>query len=121
MIGSGALRHYPSATLVPAAIYLDPRLIVEQFVPERRGQWYCHRRYYFLAEAEVNQVWIGTKAICANDEDGDVVEDAPIPAQLRDFRYVASRPYTASVSSPTRRSQSVEGAFLLASSSLITM
>lgn len=76
---------YPTSAHVPEEIYQDPRLIVERFVPERRGQWYCHRRYFFLGEAEVNQLWLGTQPICANDEDG-VAEDAPIPPALRDFR-----------------------------------
>lgn len=80
---------YPTAGHVPEDIYQDPRLIVEKFVPERRGKWYHHRRYFFLADAEVNQLWLGTKPICANDIDGvtkDVAEVTPIPQALRDFR-----------------------------------
>lgn len=78
---------YPAAAAVPIEIYRDPALIVERFVPERRGSLYCHRRYYFLADAEVNQLWLGTKPICVNDVDGvQDVEEAPVPPELRAFR-----------------------------------
>jgi|GEM_PF-5502585 len=79
---------YPSANLVPSRIYQDSRLIVEKFVPERRGRRYCHRRYYFLGDTEVNQVWLGSHPICANDEDGsdEDAQEVPIPQELRDFR-----------------------------------
>jgi hypothetical protein len=79
---------YPAAARVPADIYREPRLIVEKFVPERRGRWYCHRRYFFLADAEVNQLWLGTRPICANDVDGvtEDITEVPIPPALRDFR-----------------------------------
>lgn len=77
---------YPSSTEVPAVFYRDSRLIVEKFVPERRGQQYCHRRYFFLGDAEVNQVWFGTSPVCAMDSDQDDVEDVPVPPQLRNFR-----------------------------------
>lgn len=76
---------YPSPSLVPREIYRDRNMIVERFVPERRGDTYHHRRYYFLGEAEVNQVWVGTSPICARDSDG-WPEDAPLPGELRTFR-----------------------------------
>jgi hypothetical protein len=76
---------YPTAAAVPPEYFRDPRLVVEKFVPERRGDNYCHRRYYFLGETEVNQLWHGTKPICAYDDDG-VASDAPIPAELQAFR-----------------------------------
>ncbi len=76
---------YPTPSLVPREIYRDRNMIVERFVPEQRGDAYHHRRYYFLGEAEVNQVWVGTSPICARDSDG-WPEDAPLPEELRAFR-----------------------------------
>ncbi len=76
---------YPSPALVPPEIYRDRDMIVERFIPERQGASYHHRRYYFLGEAEVNQVWVGTSPICAGDSDG-YPEDAPLPEGLREFR-----------------------------------
>ncbi len=76
---------YPTAAVVPPEYFRDPGLVVEKFVPERRADKYCHRRYYFLGEAELNQIWLGTKPICAFDDDG-VASDAPIPAELQAFR-----------------------------------
>lgn len=78
-------RLYPTSADVPPAFYRDPGLIIEKFVPERQGDWYCHRRYYFLGATEVNQLWRGKKPLCVNDEDG-IAEDAPVPPQLRQFR-----------------------------------
>lgn len=81
---------YPSADGVPLGIYLDPRFIVERFVPERLGRWYCHRRYYFLGTAEVNQLWLGSKPICAGDvagvSDDAVIDGVAVPPELRAFR-----------------------------------
>jgi hypothetical protein len=85
IVGSSTYKVYRTAADAPARYYRDPRLIVEKFVPERRGRHYCHRRYYFLGEAEVNQVWLGTRPICVNDEDG-VAEDVPVRPELREFR-----------------------------------
>jgi len=70
---------------VPRAYFRDPMLIVERFVPERRNGHYCHRRYYFFGDAEVNQLWLGELPVCALDDDG-IVEDAPVPEELRRFR-----------------------------------
>jgi hypothetical protein len=80
-------RVYPTAAEVPDAIYSDPALVVEKFVPERCGRFYCQRRYYFLGDAEVNQLWLGTAPICFNDIDGvEHVEEAPVPPDIRAFR-----------------------------------
>lgn len=85
IVGASTYQVYPSPAEVPRTCFRSPSLIVEKFVPERRDGYYCHRRYYVLGDAEVNQVWLGTQPICAGDNDG-VARDVPVPAELRRFR-----------------------------------
>lgn len=73
------------AAEIPRRWFRNPRLIVEKFVPERRGEQFLHRRYFFFGDAEVNQVWVGTRPICADDDDGEA-EDLPVRPELRQFR-----------------------------------
>src|SRR5262249_13089371 len=59
---------YEHPALVPRAVFRAPSFFVERFLQERRGIFFCHRRYYFLGNQEVNQLWLGRSPICANDE-----------------------------------------------------
>jgi hypothetical protein len=77
---------YPNTNGVDPDFFGDPDIIVERFVPERLGNMYCHRRYYFLGGAEVSQLWLGPESICTNDSDGDEVHEIPTHPMLRRFR-----------------------------------
>lgn len=76
---------YRSPEAVPRRYFRGSDYVVERFLPERRGELFCHRRYYFLGEAEVNQVWVGTERVCSGDVDGEP-EEVPIRPELRRFR-----------------------------------
>lgn len=47
-------RLYDHPTLVPRAVWSNPRLVVEKFLPEREGDLYCLRQYLFLGDCEVS-------------------------------------------------------------------
>ena len=49
-------RVYDSPAEVPAAVWDDPALVVEKFLPEQEGDTYLLRYYYFLGDAEANLV-----------------------------------------------------------------
>jgi hypothetical protein len=86
-------RAFPTAKDVPPDIFNNPDLIVERFVPERQDGWYCYRRYYFLGDSEVSQLWLGTQPICEEDSNEMEVHEAPIPAGIREFRRKLSIDY----------------------------
>jgi len=83
---SNEYRTFDSAADVPSEMFDSPDLIVEQLVNERLEDRYCHRRYYFLGDAEVSQLWLGTRSICAEDTDDVEVHEVPTPEALREFR-----------------------------------
>lgn len=45
---------YDHPTLVPRPVWSNPRLVVEKFLPERDGDFYCLRQYVFLGDCEVS-------------------------------------------------------------------
>jgi hypothetical protein len=45
---------YKNPGLVPPRVWDNPRLIVEKFLPEREGEFYCLRQYIFFGESEIN-------------------------------------------------------------------
>jgi len=70
---------------VPRDVFGDPRLVVEKFLPERHGRRFFHRRYYFLGDAERNEVWSSRIAVNAGDLSADKIWTAPVPRQLREL------------------------------------
>ncbi|HWO11540.1 MAG TPA: hypothetical protein VNN80_18730 [Polyangiaceae bacterium] len=52
LTGHASYRIYPSKEQVPAPIWLDPDLIVERFIPERRGDAFALRTYHYLGERD---------------------------------------------------------------------
>jgi hypothetical protein len=56
--GRLAPQRYPifsSPAAVPRAVWYNPRLVVEKYLPEREGEYYCLRQWIFFGEREVNQ------------------------------------------------------------------
>lgn len=47
---------YPSAAGVPAWVWRDGRLVVQRFLPERRGERYCLRRWNFLGDRHIHDL-----------------------------------------------------------------
>lgn len=77
---------YPNPRCVPPAVWKNPRLVVEKFLPEREGELYCLRQYVFLGSSEFN-----TRAVSPDPrvKSGDVVRREVLdatPAAVRAFR-----------------------------------
>ena len=54
---SGAdYRVYDHPRQVPLAAWLNPRLVVERFMPERDGEFYCLRTWTFLGDAHTHSL-----------------------------------------------------------------
>jgi hypothetical protein len=45
---------YENPRLVPPRVWGNPRLIVEKFLPEMEGEFFCLRQYIFFGESEIN-------------------------------------------------------------------
>ena len=76
---------FDSVADLPRGTFLNPRLHVERFRPERDGDMYCLRSYLFAGSAEVN-----IRYTCPNPvvKAAGIVDrkDVPVPEELREFR-----------------------------------
>lgn len=54
LLGPRDYKVYEHPRLVPRAVWHNPRLVVERFLPERQGDLYVLRRYVFLGSREYN-------------------------------------------------------------------
>lgn len=52
----GEYRIFDSILSVPAAVWFNPNLVVEKFLPERRDGFYCLRTWVFLGDKETNSL-----------------------------------------------------------------
>ena len=80
---------YSRKSKVPRSVFDNSRLVVEKFLPEKHGDVYYQRRYYFLGEAEYNEIHSTSVPIHATDSDDhciDYWEEQYIPEELRKFR-----------------------------------
>lgn len=74
------------ASDVPWLARINPRLVVERFLPERAGKHYCLRQYIFLGDREINNLLysecpvIKAKSVVGREEVPDV------PPGVRQFR-----------------------------------
>jgi len=77
---------FESARQVPWAVWHNPDLVVERFLPERRGDWYCLRTWVFLGDRETNSISYSKQPIIKSS---NVVrrETVPeVPDELRRMR-----------------------------------
>ena len=79
-------RIFGSPQAVPAAVWRDPRFVVEQFRAERDGDDYCLRTWSFLGDAEIHSLsWSRDPVIKSrNVHRRELLGE--VPAQLRAFR-----------------------------------
>ena len=80
---------YSEKSKVPNWVFDDDSLVVEKFLPEKHGNEYYQRRYYFLGDAEYNEVHATSVAIHAGDSDDHCLrywEESSIPEALRTYR-----------------------------------
>jgi hypothetical protein len=77
----------PSASIVPPDVWDNPDLVVERFRPERSGELYCARMWFFLGNCDVQYISYATDPIvkgpCVTHRE-QIFE--PVPAELRQIR-----------------------------------
>lgn len=86
LIGPFDYRIFDHTRQVPRAVWHNPRLVVEKFLPERHRQLYCLRQYVFLGLRELNVMSLSTEPIvkARNVKSREVVTQ--IPPSLRTLR-----------------------------------
>jgi len=79
-------RIFDSVHDVPRAVWHNPDLIVERFLPERRDDYYCLRTWFFLGDRETNSVSYSKQPIvkAGNVLRREVVNE--VPDELRNIR-----------------------------------
>jgi hypothetical protein len=80
---------YSKKSKVPRAVFSNESLVVEKFLPEKHGNEYYQRRYYFLGDAEYHEVHATSVPIHATDSDDHCIrywEEPTIPPELRLYR-----------------------------------
>jgi len=84
-IAPGKYPVYPSAQDVPERVWNDPNLVVEKFIPEREGDYYCLRVCFFLGDVVLNhRAYSRSKIIKGNAI--EYSEPAEVPEGIHRFR-----------------------------------
>ncbi len=84
-----AFRDYPvfsSIGDVPEAIWADPELVVERFLPERRGEYYCVRTWLFLGDRERHTIFFSRGPVVKSTNIVDSERLSEVPEDLRRLR-----------------------------------
>ena len=86
LVGPDGYRIYDNPQLVPRAVWHNPRLVVEKFLPEREGDLYCLRQYVFLGPREINVRSVGPRPLVksSNFVRREVLDETP--AAVRELR-----------------------------------
>jgi hypothetical protein len=85
-----AFHDYPvfdSLEEVPAKVWDDNDLVVEKFLPERRGENYCVRTWLFLGDRERHARFSSPSPIVKSGNDVDFERLADVPEELRQLRH----------------------------------
>ena len=77
---------FPSPAAVPRAVWYNPRLVVERYLPEREGEYYCLRQWIFFGDRQVNQCVFSPEPIVKSRNVIHREYDVPIPDALRAMR-----------------------------------
>lgn len=87
---------YRNKADVPDSVFCNKALVVEKFQPERHGNEYYQRRYFFLGHAEYNEIHATSVPIHAGDSDDHCDrywEEVFIPIELRRYRKTLKADY----------------------------
>lgn len=74
---------YPSPAAVPRAVWRNPRLVVEKYLPEREGELYALRQWVFLGDRGFNQRVFSREPVIKSGNVIDREYDVPVPDALR--------------------------------------
>ena len=77
---------FDSVKKVPWAVWHNPSLVVEQFLPERREGLFCMRSWSFLGDAEENLLMYANQAIIKSPVAVRIEPSAEIPGEIRLMR-----------------------------------
>ena len=82
---SGNYPVFDSVNDVPRRVWSNSRLIVEKFLPERLGEFYCLRTWVFLADCESSSMCTAHRPVVKG---ADFIERIPVdvPDELRQMR-----------------------------------
>jgi len=77
---------YSTPRLIPRIVWHNRNLIVEKFLPEREGEYYCLRQWIFLGDKEINVRGLSTHPIikASNIIHREIIES--VPDRLRTLR-----------------------------------
>jgi hypothetical protein len=81
----GAYQILRSASQVPQAVWENPHLVVEKFLPERQGGFYCLRTWQFFGTAEINSLAFAKEPI-VKARNAVRIEPVDVPEELRQIR-----------------------------------
>jgi hypothetical protein len=87
--GQLRLDNYPiftSSRDVPRAAWRNPRLVVEKFLPEREGAYYCLRQWIFFGDHEINHRLFSKSPIVKASNTIHHEDGLPVPEALRSLR-----------------------------------
>ena len=76
---------YASIAEVPGDVWERADLVVEKFLPERDGEAYCLRQYYFLGDAEAGYL-MRSREPMVKGESALSMAPAPVPPEIRELR-----------------------------------
>ena len=77
---------FASSRDVPHAVWRNPHLVVEKFLPEREGHYYCLRNWIFFGDREVNRRVFSTNPIVKARNTTHHEDGFPVPGELRALR-----------------------------------
>lgn len=89
LTGDLAPARYPifaSKREVPTPVWFNRRLIVEEFLPERNGEYYCLRNWVFLGDREMTVRCWGESPVVKASGIVDFEYDVGVPDELRRLR-----------------------------------
>jgi hypothetical protein len=78
-------RVYGKRDQVPAAVWTNSNLVVERFVSEREGPYYCCRHWLFFGNREVGRRTMSLNPVVKADAKLEALSD-PVPDELRAIR-----------------------------------
>ncbi|MCE5195214.1 MAG: hypothetical protein LLF28_07200 [Nitrospiraceae bacterium] len=71
---------------IPKSVWRNPSLVVEKFLPEKEGNYYCLRQWIFFGDSEISQRCFSYKPIVKANNVVSKEFDLPIPKSLRTLR-----------------------------------
>jgi hypothetical protein len=81
-----AYKIYERVRDVPRAVWWNPGLVVQRYLPERQGSLYCLRNWVFFGDREMSSIAYGETPLVKATNTVKRERDVPIPDRLREIR-----------------------------------